>query len=273
MSPGRYGQDEGCIVANRSQDKKARKDNDVVAVNQLPSAPPDLGEEDPTYVTGEYNDEDTVATAEDKMQASAPTIHIPVVSADSQEELDLAGGDSDEASMDEPTRAIPAVTTDMADAAASGKKSDAPGNAPASNKAGADKTDAGKAGTDNARTETASTKTASTEKASTAPKVPSPGEVAAMAKSAREEKAKQAAEEAAASSVGGADKPATAESLTDALNDGYERHGSQGPGSNDSLMPKVIAGAVAVGFVAMLLGIRKKRQRRRLAHEQAALEN
>lgn len=255
MSPGRYGQDEGCIVANRSQGKKARKDNDVVAVNQLPSAPPDLGEEDPTYVTGEYDDEDTVATAEDKMQASAPTIHIPVVSADSQEELDLAGGDSDEASMDEPTRAIPAVTADMADAAVSGKKSDAPGSTPASNKAGADKTDAGK------------------EKASAAPKVPSPGEVAAMAKSAREEKAKQAAEEAAASSVGGADKPATAESLTDALNDGYERHGSQGPGSNDSLMPKVIAGAVAVGFVAMLLGIRKKRQRRRLAREQAALEN
>lgn len=228
MSPGRYGQDEGCIVANRSQRKKARKDADVVAVNQLPAAPPDLSEEDPTYVTGEYDDEDTVATAEDKMQASAPTIHIPVITADSEEDLDLAGGDSDESSLDEPTRAIPQVAAEELSAAASSKST-----------------------------------------TGAASKVPNPGQVAAMAKSAREEKARQDAEQSADREP---EKPATAESLADALNDGYERHGSQGPGTTDSLMPKVVVGAIALGVVTILVGLRKKRKRRRLEREQAALE-
>lgn len=222
--------DEGCNVARNSQGKNGPQD-DALAVNQLPSAPPDLGDEDPTYVTGEYDDEETIATDEDKMQASAPTVSMPVISAVSMEreveELDLDGGDIDEDDHDEPTRVVKPALGEL--------------------------------------------------------KVPNPGEVAAMTKSARAEQAKKSDQPLVAGAPDSADSKtaadhdagsghATAESLADALNDGYERHGSQGPGTTDSLVPKVAAGVAALGVIALLLGLRKRRKRRRLAREQEALE-
>lgn len=218
-------------MARNSQGKNGPQD-DALAVNQLPSAPPDLSNEDPTYVTGEYDDEETIATDEDKMQASAPTVNMPVISAVSMErdveELDLDGGDIDEDVHDEPTRVVKPALGEL--------------------------------------------------------KVPNPGEVAAMTKSARAEQAKKS-DQPVADAVGESTDSktstreegtesghATAESLADALNDGYERHGSQGPGTTDALVPKLAAGVAALSVVALLLGLRKHRKRRRLAREQEALE-